>query len=83
MTLDSVKESQKFAQEELARRQLINKYVSVVVEGQLDVWTGPNPDKDPTAFEQARKRARIVRSQTGKTAYAVVVKEIPDAPATD
>ena len=56
---------------------LRNKYVSVVVEGKLDTWTGANPDKFPKAKNVALFKAALFREQ-GKTAYAVVVEEILD-----
>jgi len=52
-----------------------NKYVTVVVAGQLDVWTGKNPDKFPGAKREALGRAQVLREK-GKTAYAVTVEEI-------
>jgi len=52
-----------------------NRFVSVVVEGNLDCWTGPNPDKFPSSMRDALERAKTLRG-TGKAAYAVVVTEI-------
>jgi len=52
---------------------LRNKYVTVVVKGQLDVWTGRNPDKFPEDRATALKRADLIGG------YAVTVTEIlPD-----
>lgn len=53
-----------------------NKYVSVVVEGRLDTWTGNNPDKDPKALGAAMIRAELLRREGGKRAYPVVIEEI-------
>ena len=52
-----------------------NRYVSVVVNGQLDAWTGKNPDKDPEAKRKALERAGLLRRKS-HTAYAVLVTEI-------
>lgn len=56
-------------------KKLYNHYVSVVVEGQLDCWTGANPEKDPNSIMTALQRAECYRS-LGKTAYAVEIKEL-------
>lgn len=52
-----------------------NKYVSVVADGNLSLWTGPNPDKDKSAKQQAIDMAEVYRNQ-GFTAYPVLVEEI-------
>jgi len=57
----------------------MNRYVSVVVNGKLDVWTGNNPDKDPEAKRKALERAEFLR-RGGDTAYAVLVSEIREEP---
>ena len=50
-------------------------FTSVIVDGKLDIWTGPNEQKVKGARKQAIERAKMHRAQ-GKTAYAVEVKEI-------
>lgn len=52
-----------------------NKFVSVVVEGKLSGWQGPNPDKDPTAVEQAVGLSDRFSAE-GKMALPVIVEEI-------
>lgn len=52
-----------------------NKFVSVVVDGKLSGWQGPNPDQDPTAVEQAVGLSDRFSAE-GKFALPVVVEEI-------
>jgi hypothetical protein len=52
-----------------------NNFVSVVVEGQLDVWVGPNPAKDYNSVKAACDRAQTLRD-SGKNAYAVHIRQI-------
>ena len=61
--------------ENIMAKKSYNHYVSVVVEGQLDNWTGSNPEKDPSSIMEALQRAECYRS-LGKTSYAVVIKEL-------
>lgn len=57
-----------------------NKYVSVVVNGQLSNWTGPNPSVEEDAIQRALKSAELsTQSQAGVTAYPVLITQIlPD-----
>lgn len=59
-------------------KKLYNHYVSVVVEGRLDNWTGANPEKDPNSIMTALQRAECYRS-LGKPAYAVEIKELQES----
>jgi len=52
-----------------------NHYVSVIVDGKLDAWTGPNPEHDKTIQRTALARAEFLRKE-GHTAYAVEIIEI-------
>lgn len=54
------------------------KYVTVVVNGQLDAWTGKNPDKYPQSINEAKKRANFLRECGFKTAYPIIVIEIKE-----
>lgn len=54
---------------------LKNHFVSVLVDGQLDAWTGPNPEKNRASKKLAVQRAETLRRE-GHTAYAVEVIEI-------
>ncbi len=59
-----------------------NNYVSVIVDGKLDIWTGPSPAKDAYPKRLALARAEHLKKQ-GKEAYAVEITEIlpEDVPA--
>lgn len=54
-----------------------NHYVSVIVDGQIIGWTGPNPEKDKNSKVHALQRAECYRSM-GHTAYAIEVIEIKE-----
>ena len=54
-----------------------NKYVSVVVNGNLSNWTGPNPAKDEEAIEKAFKIAEAnSKVNPEATVYPVLVTQI-------
>jgi hypothetical protein len=54
---------------------LRNKYVTIIVNGQLDEWTGENPDKYPPSAVRSLARTKLLK-KTGKTAYPVLLTEI-------
>jgi uncharacterized protein (DUF4415 family) len=52
-----------------------SKFVTVIVNGKMSAWTGPNPDKDPTAIQQAKDLSDRF-SEEGKNSLPVIVEEI-------
>ena len=52
-----------------------SKFVSVIVDGKLSGWQGPDPDEDTTAVQQAVGLSDRFSAE-GKTSLPVVVEEI-------
>ena len=47
----------------MPKKRYYSRYCCCIVEGQLDVATFSNPDKDPTAIGKCIKRAEALRKQ--------------------
>lgn len=57
------------------KTQMRNKFVSVVVDGNLSKWTGPNPTIDESAMTKAVETA-VLLSTEAICAYPVLVTQI-------
>ncbi len=58
-------------------KDIRNKYVSVVNNGNLTLWTGPNPTKDDEAIGTALATANAIKEASPEaTAYPVMVVQI-------
>ena len=55
--------------------RLRNKYVAVIMDGNLSKWTGENPDIHKNAKKEALEKALQYKAG-GHGAYAVLIEEI-------
>lgn len=58
---------------------VVAKYLCCLIDGdKLDLITYPNPEKDFTALEKVRERAKFLRSQGHNVVYPAMITQIKE-----